>query len=68
MQARLQTKHPALVFKDFCQILIKYIMADAEVAEVVRREIGYGVEWEVREMFNTGRRVTNYYYLYASFC
>ena len=44
MQTRLQTIHTALVFEDSYQILIKYTMADAEVAEVVIRERGYGVK------------------------
>ena len=61
MQTRLETIHTALVFEDSYQILIKYTMADAEVAEVVKRERGYGVEWEEREMFNTGKRATDYY-------
>ena len=44
MQTRLETIHTALVFEDSYQILIKYTMADAEVAEVVIRERGYGVD------------------------
>ena len=60
MQAKLQTIHPALVLKDSYQILMKYTMADAEVAEGVITGRGYGVEWEEREKFNTGNRLLLY--------
>ena len=36
-------------------------MADADIAEGEVRGRGIGVEWEEKEMFNTGKRVTDFY-------
>ena len=36
-------------------------MADADFAEGEVRGRGFGVEWEEKETFNTGKRVTDFY-------